>query len=125
MDELNYLSSWIQFGVAHPWQTDGVPEDLFARFFHLLTEIGADDGSIQLHEHWALFFETIGAVPQAIEHREKEVEKIRYLFSIGGPVGSVNNDFLREVLVILQKDYHKAGLHEKAHAVADQIRDLA
>jgi tetratricopeptide (TPR) repeat protein len=95
---------------------------LLERFHQLLTAAGTDDGSILLQEHWAQYYEAMGDFAQAARHREREIELVEELLSIGGPVGSVDEAFLLTEMNRLMdhylrlRDFAKAAkLHEKVN----------
>ena len=120
-DELNYLNDWIRHCLrAKSAPSPGIDEYL-GRFGAILAEIGPDDGSIVLHDHWALYHEARGCTSLAIRHREREIEKIDRLFAIGGPVGPVNADYLMEKLELLHRAYLQSGATEQAEIVFERL----
>jgi hypothetical protein len=123
-DELNYLNDMISFLSQNRMESASNLESLVHRFHELLARAGSDDGSIVLQDHWALLHEVKGRMAQAIPHRECEVERIERLFSIGGPIGPVNLEFLIECMRSLYRDYLATGNTEKAISIRDRILAL-
>jgi hypothetical protein len=123
-DELNYLSDKIQ---SHSKTEHECPAEMglvLCCFHEILARVGLDDGSIILQDHWALLHEVEGRTKQAIEHREREIERIEHLFSIGGPVGPINQQFLIQTLHTLHQNYVRVGDFEKADAILRRIESL-
>src|SRR4051812_34582531 len=83
-DELNYLSDKICSHLQNRRRFPKRLEAILHRFHDILDESGLDDGSIMLQDHWALLHEAEGRMVEAIVHREREIELIEHLFSIGG-----------------------------------------
>jgi len=122
-DERNYLSDMIRArlrGRHKPWI-----ESLLGRFHELLARAGLDDRSIVLQEHWAVLHEAEGRIAQAIEHREREVELIETLFSLGGPIGPINHRFLKETLRTLRQNCLRVGDTARADLVRQRIEALS
>jgi K+-sensing histidine kinase KdpD len=103
-DELHYLNDLIEYFRQHQKLKSSEAELAMMRFEELLQQSGTDNGSIVLQEHWALLFEVKGDFRQAVKHRKREAELVIDLFSIGGPVGTVNPEFLDRVIKKLIDD---------------------
>lgn len=118
-DELNYLSDIVRY--HHAMGDRNRANRCLPRMKELLAVAGADDGSIILQDHWAVFHEASGNLSEAISCREREISLIRCLFQIGGPVPPIDHEFLRDVTGILARDYALAGETEKLKKLNDQL----
>ena len=123
-DELNYLNDMICFYKKHNIETSIKLKLALKRFSQILSKVGLDDGSIMLQDHWVLLHESEGRFMQAIEHREREVERIEQLFSIGGPVGPINIKFFINALEALYQNYLHLGNTYKSTSVINYINKI-
>ncbi len=71
------------------------------RFEFLLNQIGTDDGSINLQEHWVLYHQITGNIDSEILHRENEIRLVQRLLSIGEPIGPFNETYLNRLIEIV------------------------
>lgn len=123
-DELNYLSDMIRYFVCKENSDSKEAATFLQRFGELLKRSGSDDGSIILQDHWALYQETLGDIPNAIRCREREIELIERLFAIGGPVDPINRAFLIQTMQSLARDYLQQGELERANQLLHRIEEL-
>lgn len=73
------------------------------RFQELLTKRGEDDGSIQLQEHWTLYYSLIGNIGLQKHHLQRAIELIRMLLELGGPVADIDHEYLEKAKGKLNK----------------------
>lgn len=95
------------------------------RFEELLRDQGRDDGSIRLQEHWALLHELCDNAAEVLWHRQREVELIRRLLEIGGPVGGYDHPSLAKRLVALGTLYKAVREFAKAACVIREAEEIA
>ena len=79
--ELNDLSDLLHSEEASVASSEDIAT-MLRRFKELLDELGTDDGSILLQDHWALWHEKSGSLDQAVAHRLREIELLCRLFEI-------------------------------------------
>ncbi len=74
-----------------------------SRFQELLTKRGEDDGSIQLQEHWTLYYSLIGNIGLQKHHLQRAIELIMMLLELGGPVADIDHEYLEKAKGKLNK----------------------
>lgn len=120
VDELNYLNDVVRY-----FHIAGQSEKAAAclrRMEALLTPLDLDDGGIMLQDHWAVLHEVRGNIVEAIVHREREVELLDYLLSLG-PVPPME-PFLANAMRALANDYAQVGETEKEQQLRRRIEEL-
>ena len=110
-DELYYLRDMISYLVKQRKSA----ARYINRFGVILTEMGLDDGSIMLQDHWSWWLELTGDYSEAVRHRRREAKIIRKLFRLGGPVGPINQKFLASVERHLQRNQKILARDNKEH----------
>lgn len=101
-DKLNHLRDVIEYAVASG--TDRSVKRYLRLFGEALHESGTDDGSIMLQDHWAWWLELRHDYAQAAKHRRREIRLVRRLFELGGPIGPINEKFLKSIERSLARD---------------------
>ncbi len=121
-DECNHLNDVV---CAHLESGDSCPKATIDRFEELLNRRGRDDGSIMLQDHWAVLLEYQGDFRKAIWHRRREAQLIELAFSLGGPIGPIDHEYLAKVLRLLASDLDRVGEQSEAAEVAKRADEIA
>jgi len=106
-DELNYVGDMVRYHFAQSSSNGKLAVYLY-RLRRLLNEFGVDDGSINLQEHWILFYEAADDLRGAIVHREKLITLVHRLQEMGGFIGPFDEKYLADAIEILEN--HRARL---------------
>jgi hypothetical protein len=99
-DELNYLNDKVCFW----WRQRGLRAramPFVKKMETLLAALPEDDPSIAWADHRALVHEARGDLKKAALWRKRQIQSIRRLLEIGGPVGNVDHAYLASVLLQL------------------------
>jgi hypothetical protein len=113
-NKLYHLRDMIEYAVAGG--NDRSLQRYLRLFGEALHESGTDDGSIMLQDHWAWWLELRHDYARAAKHRRREIQIVRRLFEMGGPIGPINKKFLKSIERSLARDEELSAAASRSSA---------